>query len=138
MMAIFRTIVLTHISHALIHDLTAVHLCICLSFLEAEQTHTLTNYAYTIGAFHKIDELADPKKCRQKCIHIYPGYTNTYQRIQSTKRRRGGPAAAWNCLYLGMSLYMLDIFGYGFGIFSIPFKYIYIYTHIYIDISFFF
>ena len=45
-------------------------------------------------------------------IQKYPRYTRVYQDIQNTKRRRGGPAAAWYFVYLGISLYILEIFGY--------------------------
>ena len=58
-------------------------------------------------------------KIDQTYIQIYPRYTRytkTYQDIQNTKRGRGGPAAAWYFVYLGISLYTLDTFGYIFGL----------------------
>ena len=66
-------------------------------------------------------ELSEPLKIYpniSKYIQIYPRYTKIYQDIQSTKRRRGRPArpgpeaAAWYFVYIGISSYILDIFGY--------------------------
>ena len=47
-----------------------------------------------------------------KSILEYLNISKIYQDIQSTKRWRGGPAAAWSFVYLGVSLYILNTFGY--------------------------
>ena len=48
--------------------------------------------------------------------NIYPNIPKIYKNVpnvQNTKRR-GRPAAAWYFVYLNMSLYIFDIFGYMF------------------------
>ena len=86
--------------------------------------------------------LKTPLRNTQKYIEIYQRYTKIYQDIQNSKRRRGrppyasqrrcrglsggprasgpdgrgGPAAAWYSVYLGIFLYILDILGYTFGV----------------------